>query len=98
MSTDHDWSELDALVKERYETGAHGGCHIAVPDELWLAIQARDLPRPAPKPAWAPDLGQLLGLPIVLDADLGEGEWRLVESTTRRVVKSGTTLPAGATP
>jgi hypothetical protein len=82
---------LDALIKQHHETGEYGFCHLAMPQTQWGAFRARDLPRPEPRPAWAPDLGQIMGLPIVLDNDVPHNEWQLRTNESREVVKSGVT-------
>lgn len=87
--SDRDWTELDNLVKHRYETGAYGNAHLALSTSAWTAMRARDLPKPKPKLPWEPDLMQLLGIPMVVDDDLPDDEWRLVDNTTKQALRSG---------
>jgi hypothetical protein len=91
MAADHDWTELDTLVKERY---AHGHAHLKMPQALWDAMRAR-APKREAKPAWmqSPEelLSRLMSIPIVVDDTLADGEWRLVDTDSDEVLRAGTT-------
>lgn len=81
-----DFSEINRIVKHRYQTGAYGSAHFRMTTPFWEA--ARALPRPAPpQMPWDPSpLDPLLSIPIVLDDDLSGDEWRLVDTYTEEIL------------
>jgi len=80
-----DWSALDGLVKHHYVTGEYGNAHLLVSKLLYGDMQAH---RPPPLPDWADPrpLGYLMGIRIVVDGSLPDGEWRLVDDATSDVL------------
>jgi hypothetical protein len=81
---------INALVRERYETGAYGNAHLRMPQSL-LDEFCDSLPRRTP--AWEPwvpkPLGDLMGIPVVVDPTLPDGVWRLVDTGTDEVLHEG---------
>lgn len=84
-----DLTEINAIVKHRYQTGAYGNAHLKMPRPLWDDVCAT-APTPKPEPAWWPGgLDALFGIPIVVDDTLPPGMWRLVDNTTREILQEG---------
>jgi hypothetical protein len=82
-------TNLDDLVRERYETGAHGGTHLVVAPDV-----VESMPRKPRPPVWAPHHAEavidgLLGIPILVDQDMGPGAWRLVDTATKKTLRWG---------
>lgn len=85
-----DFSEINAIVKRRYETGEYGNAHFKVPVEL-LDEMRRHVKTSKPGSYPMPHLpgysiGDLMGIPVLVDEDLPEGMWRLVDNSTGAVV------------
>lgn len=75
------------LVRHRHDTGAFGGAHFRL-DERQMA-KLRTLAKPEPPPFPAP-MGDIMGIPLVIDAELPANVWRLVD-------RDGTVLYEGTT-
>lgn len=89
------FAEIDALVKRRYLTGDYGNAHLKVTPRLWGRMRA-DIPSSGTGDT--PRLGQqalgdILGIPIVVDFQLPPSAWRLVDNSTGRVLHEGTIPP-----
>lgn len=92
MSTEYepDFSEINAIVKRRYETGEYGSAHFRV--GRWVLDEMRQhVPTPAPGtyphsrlPGYS--IGDLMGIPVLVDETMELGWWQLVD---RRVVADG---------
>lgn len=92
-----DLGPLTALTKERYETGAYGGCHLVIAADVLEAVR---LTAPVEPPSrldfalgFAAPMQALLGIPIVVDELLEPGHWRLVETLTREIRREGRLTP-----
>jgi hypothetical protein len=82
-----DWTELDAIVKRQYQTGDYSNAHLKVPKTLLDDMRTH---RPPPLPDWADrSLGPIMGIRIVVDDALPDGEWRLVDNSTGDLLTSG---------
>lgn len=93
---DPDLSELAAIIRERYETGAHGDVFLRVAPDTWEAIRTATPPRPT-KPMWAPiDVDALLQIPIVVDEDgeVPSMAWQLVTFVSKEIRRSGSVSDA----
>lgn len=81
---------LTAIVRERYLTGAYGGTHLRVAlatvDELKANHPAM---APPPFPWNGPALSTLLGIPVVVDEEVPEHTWRLIDTATDAVLFEG---------
>jgi hypothetical protein len=93
-----DLDEITAIVKRRYETGEYGDAHFRAPCALF-DLWREQVPTPPPG-TYAPprlpgySLGDLMGIPVVVDDELPAGvAWRLVDSSGV-VIREG----AGARP
>lgn len=82
------FEQLNAIVKERYETGAYGNARFEMNADVLAAMRESAPPPPARLPFMPNSLGELLAIPIVL-ADLPAGTWRLVENGTDEVLQEG---------
>jgi len=82
------FTEINRIVKHRYETGAYGSAHFRMTSAMREA--ARMLPKPPPRMAWETSpLDSLLSIPIVVDDDLSDDEWRLVDTHTEEILFRG---------
>jgi hypothetical protein len=85
-------TEINEIVKRRYETGAYGNAHFKMPRSLWDDLRA-SMPPAEPEPDWrraiGNPLGDFLSIPIVVDDTLPSGTWRLVDSSTGEVLHEG---------
>ena len=68
-------SSLTDLVRERYETGRYGECHLLTRSHDRL----RDVFGSGPR-RWGYPVVDLLSIPVVLDGSIAEGRWRLVKT------------------
>lgn len=83
-----DFSEINAIVKRRYETGEYGSAHFRV--GRWVLDEMREhVSTPGTYPqGWLGgySIGDLMGIPVLVDESMGLGWWQLVD---RRVVPDG---------
>lgn len=84
-----DLSEIRGILQRRYETGAHGTCHFRLTPAAWAVVREATPPQPPRQPWMGASLHELLSIPIVLDDELPDGEWRLVDRTKDVVLFSG---------
>ena len=101
-----DLNELDAIIRERHQTGAHRDCRLRVGEAVLSAMRERSIPQtlltdwlgmPFTAPVW------VVGIPIDHDPNLPDDGWRLVRVTyeppgftrTTTVVREGTVRPEG---
>lgn len=96
--SDDRLAEITAIVRERYETGAYGDCHLRVADDVLDAVRALTTHEAEPKWRMPDGMGQMLGIPLVRDDTLPAGGWQLVQWTysyhppfarTETVLKAG---------
>ncbi len=88
--------QITDILRRRSRRSRTGGAHFKVGRHV-LDVMRRQ-PAPPPPPLFgAPQLGNLLGIPIVVDETLPDGAWELVENSTREVLHAGTldSLEAG---
>lgn len=85
-------SDLTELVKRHYETGCYGTARLRMRQstfgELKHAHQA---------PSFSPfdSLGQLMSIPIVVDEEVPDGEFRLVDNSTGEILATGLATQVG---
>lgn len=88
MSEDR-FAEVTAIVKRRYETGEYGSAHFRMTSTFWDAVRAV-LPKPQRRMPWeSSPLDPLLSIPVMVDDDMGDDEWRLVDIYTEEIVFRG---------
>jgi hypothetical protein len=78
---------LTEILHERHDTGAYADA-LLVMSKPTLAAFVAALPVDAPLPS-APWNGVLWGIPLMLDAELPLGAWRLLERSTGDEIESG---------
>lgn len=82
---------LTDILRERYQTGAHGGTYLEMSRATMEAM-----PRPAPtRPSYLPPdpLDALLSIPVVLANGMPLYEWRLRDVSTGAQVEYGRWQP-----
>jgi hypothetical protein len=84
-----DLSEIKGILQRHHETGVYGGCHFRLTPTAWAVIRQATPPQPPLQPWMGASLHELLSIPIVIDDDLPDGEWRLVRPSTDEVLLSG---------
>jgi hypothetical protein len=90
-----DLTEINEIVKRRYLTGDYGNAHLKVALNVWTEMRAT-VPSSGPsdgQPHLANPgrLGDILGIPVLVDHQLPPAMWRLVDNS------SGNTLAEGRT-
>lgn len=88
-----DPGSLKQVIKENYETGKWNGCHILVNDETYQYILQEWPKADEVKPSWFVGdsaLHALMALPLQIDNSITAAwEWRLVDTTTKEVKRTG---------
>lgn len=90
-----DLSEINEIVKRRYFTGDYGNAHLKVALNVWIEMRAT-VPSSGSGDGQAHlailgRLGDILGIPVLVDHQLPPAMWRLVDNS------SGNTLAEGRT-
>lgn len=89
-------ADIEAIVKEHYETGIYGSAHFLMPAAVKGRVERRFAPPPPSQPH--SDLGadhmarvarQLMGIPVVVDETPPPGEWRIVDNRTGEILRCG---------
>lgn len=87
-----DLAEITAIVKRRYETGEYGNAHFKVTPSI-LAEMLKHAPAPDPgsylRGFLGGSLGNLMSIPVVVDEEMPDGAWRLVENGTGEDLHAG---------
>lgn len=84
-----DLSEIKDILRRHHETGVYGGCYFRLAPTAWAVIRQATPPQPPRRPWMGASLHELLSIPIVLDDELPDGGWRLVDRTDDAVLFSG---------
>lgn len=83
---------IEAILREQYETGAHGTRHLVLGLDVYDAITRRAVPAPTKPGGYLGDkLDALMSIPVIV-ADEGTLEptaWRLCGNAFRVVVEDG---------
>lgn len=78
---------LTRIIRDRYKTSAHDDAHLRVGADVLDAMWAASAP--PSKPPLPGVIGDLMAIPLVLDAECEPDEWRLVGNRDRKVRESG---------
>lgn len=87
-------------IGQRRQLGEYAGAHFAMTPLAfdWLLAISPSAPtvgwEGAQRRAFAGAAGDLIGIPLMLDPDLPDDEWRLVDSQTGEVLRVGSLPPA----
>lgn len=89
-----DLGPLSDIARQHHATGEYGGALLVVAEDVLEAMRERHAA--PPKPAMTiPDLAALLrsSIPLLVDAELPAGAWRLIDRTSKDVIAEGSCGP-----
>jgi hypothetical protein len=84
-----DLADLTDIAWSHHETGKYRGTHLKVTLALFDQMKAASPNPPPPQQV----INTIMGIPIVIDPDMPEGTWRLVDNRSKATVREGVIPP-----